>query len=57
MSVPVYAPAGKFGKGARLMLKFITSLREPVLLLPKIGVDESCNPALAPPKGTVFVSA
>ena len=39
------------------MLKFMTSVRVPLRLLPRIVVEESCNPALAPPNGTVLVSA
>src|SRR5690349_13512939 len=39
------------------MLKFMLSVRLPERLLPRIRVDESCSPALAPPNGTVFVSA
>src|SRR5215831_17615797 len=39
------------------MLKFMLSDRVPVRLLPSIGVEESCNPAFAPPNGTVFVNA
>lgn len=39
------------------MLKFMVSVCDPVRLLPRMRVDESCNPALAPPNATVFVSA
>ena len=56
-SVPVYRPEGRFGTPLKSILNFITSLRLPVLLLPKIGVVERSNPAFAPPKGTVLESA
>src|SRR5580765_262121 len=39
------------------MLKFITSVRVPVRLFPRIFICEIRSPALAPPKGTVLVSA
>jgi len=52
----VYKPDGRFGTPLKLILKFITSLRVPVLLLPKMGVVDSSKPALAPPKGTVFTN-
>src|SRR5690348_9697158 len=39
------------------MLKVITSVWLPVLLLPRISVEDSRKPALAPPNGTVFVNA
>ncbi len=39
------------------MLKFMLSVRLPERLLPRIGVEESCSPALAPPNGTVLVNA
>src|SRR5215471_7205894 len=39
------------------MLKFIVSVCEPCRLFPRILVVESNRPALAPPKGTVFVKA
>lgn len=57
VSVPVYVAGGKFGSGARLMLKFIASLRDPLRLLPRIGVEDSWRPAFAPPNGTVLVRA
>ena len=57
VKVPVYTPAGSEGVVLRLMLKFIVSVRLPCLLLPRIGTVASCNPALAPPKGTALVSA
>src|SRR5438094_3698948 len=39
------------------MLKSIVSARVPCLLFPRIRTLASCNPAFAPPKGTVLVSA
>ena len=39
------------------MLKFIVSVCDPVRLFPRMRVDESINPAFAPPNATVVLSA